>query len=128
MMAGRDPRVKAAVSLSPSVAHPDTPAAVWKAITTTHAPVMIMHGTRDAVWTSEGALRAYDSLPPDVPRAYLEIEGMGHTPTTDDDVATVLHYATAFFRYYVQGDRRAGAALVPNAAPANVSFRSSRFP
>jgi dipeptidyl aminopeptidase/acylaminoacyl peptidase len=128
MMPARDSRVKATVSLSPSVAHPDTPAAVWQAIAMAHAPVMIMRGTRDGVWTSEGALRAYDLLPSDVPRAYLEIEGMGHSPSTADDIATVLHYVTAFFRFYVQGDRGAGAALVPTAAPANVLFKSSRFP
>jgi hypothetical protein len=48
------------------VAHPDTPAAVWKAIQIAHVPVMIMHGIRDAMWTSAGPLKVYDSLPPDV--------------------------------------------------------------
>jgi pimeloyl-ACP methyl ester carboxylesterase len=128
MMSSRDSRVKATLSLSPSVAHPDTPAAVWQAITMAHAPAMIMHGTRDAIWTSDGPLRAYNSLPSDVPRAYLEIDGMGHTPSTADDVKTVLHYAIAFFRYFVRGDSSARGALVPTATPANVSFRSSRFP
>jgi dienelactone hydrolase len=128
MMPARDSRVKATLSISPSVAHQDTPAAVWQAITLAHVPVMIMHGTRDAVWTSDGPLRAYQSLRSELPRAYVEIAGMGHTPTTPDEVAVVLRYATAFFRFYVHGDRVAGAALAPGAAPPSVSMRSSRFP
>ena len=128
MMSARDSRVKAVLSISPSVAHPDTPAAAWQAIASARVPVMIIHGTRDAVWTSEGPLKAYESLPPALPRAYLEIAGMGHTPATSDEVAVVLRYATAFFRVYVQGDRAAGAALAPGAAPPNVSMRSARFP
>src|SRR5262249_7972504 len=107
---------------------PDSPAAVWRAIAMARAPVMIIHGTRDALWTSEGPLKAYDSLPTSAPRAYLEIDGMGHTPNTADDAAVVLRYATAFFRYYVRGDSSAMATLAPQAAPSNVSFRSSRFP
>jgi dienelactone hydrolase len=128
MMPARDSRVKATLSISPSVAHQDTPAAVWRAISLAHVPVMIMHGTRDAVWTSDGPLKAYEALPSEVPRAYVEIAGMGHTPATPDEVAVVLRYATAFFRFYVQGDPTAGAALARGAAPPSVSIRSSRFP
>jgi pimeloyl-ACP methyl ester carboxylesterase len=128
MVSARDLRVKAALSISPSVAHPDTPAAVWEAIASARVPVMIMHGTRDAVWTSEGPLKAYESLPRELPRAYIEIAGMGHTPASPDEVAVVLRYAEALFRYYLQGDRAARAALAPAAAPPNVSMRSSRFP
>jgi len=64
----------------------------------------------------------------EVPRAYLEITGMGHTPTTPSEAAIILGYATAFFRCYVKGDRAASAALVPGAAPPSVSMRSARFP
>jgi pimeloyl-ACP methyl ester carboxylesterase len=128
MMSAKDSRVRAALSISPSVAHPDTPAAVWQAVAKARAPVMILHGSRDALWASDGPLNAYDALPRDVPRAYLEVQGMGHTPSTADDIAVVLRYATAFFRYYLLGDVVAAAALAPGAAPANVAFRSSRFP
>jgi dienelactone hydrolase len=128
MMPAMDSRVKAMLSISPSVAHQDTPAAVWEAISMARVPAMIMHGTNDGAWTSDGPLKAYESLADELPHAYLEITGMGHTPTAPAEVAIVLRYATAFFRFYVQGDRAAGAALVPGAAPPSVSMRSSRFP
>jgi dienelactone hydrolase len=128
MMPARDQRVKATLSISPSVAHPDAPPALWEAIKAAHVPVMIMHGERDATWTSEGPLKAYESLPPDTPRAYLEISGMGHTPSTSVEVALMVRYATALFRRYLKEDRGAAEALAPSAAPANESYRTSRFP
>jgi hypothetical protein len=53
---------------------------------------------------------------------------MGHTPTTPADVAIVPRYAAAFFRFYVHGDRAAGAALESRAAPSSVTMKSARFP
>jgi dipeptidyl aminopeptidase/acylaminoacyl peptidase len=128
MMPARDSRVKAALSLSPSVAHRDTPLDVWRAIEQASAPVMIVHGTRDAVWTSDGPLKAFNSLPAQIPRAYVEIDGMGHTPTRADEVAIVKRYAGAFFQYYLRGDAAAGAVLAADAAPPKVAIRTSRFP
>jgi predicted dienelactone hydrolase len=128
MMPATDSRVKVTLAISPSVAHQDTPADVWRAIRVAHAPVMIMHGANDAAWTSEGPLKAYDSLPVVTPRAYIEITGMGHTPTTPAEITIVLRYATALFRFYLLGDRDAGATLASSAAPSSVSMRSSRFP
>ena len=89
---------------------------------------MIIHGTEDAVWNSDGPRAAYDSLPSDLPRAYLEIEGMDHTPSRRDDIDVFLRYATAFFRYYLQRDPAARASLTPAAAPSKVSLRASRLP
>jgi dienelactone hydrolase len=128
MMPAKDRRVRATMSLSPSVAHPDSPLSVWEAIRAAHVPVMIVHGEQDAVWTSEGPLKAYDSLPVDTPRAYLEVAGMGHTPSTSGDVALIVRYATALFQKYLKGDANASAILAPSAAPPNVSFRGSLGP
>jgi pimeloyl-ACP methyl ester carboxylesterase len=128
MMAAKDRRVRATLALSPSIAHPDTPTAVWQAISAIDAPVMIIHGTRDAQWTSDGPLRVYDALPFGIPRAYVEIDGMGHTPTSADDAALVLRYATAFFRYYLRDDREVAVALFGTVPPPRVSLRTSRFP
>jgi pimeloyl-ACP methyl ester carboxylesterase len=125
MMPARDPRVRAALSLSPSVAHPDSPPALWEAIRAARAPVLIVHGERDASWTSEGPLKAYDSLPSGTPKAYLEVGGMGHTPSSSGDVALIVRYATALFQRYLKGDEGAAAILAPSAAPANVSFKGS---
>ena len=69
------------------------------------------HGTRDAVWNSDGPRKPYESLPSDLPRAYLEIEGMGRTPSTRDEIDVFLRYAIAFFRCYVQCDQAFGATL-----------------
>jgi len=128
MMPSRDTRVRAVLSISPSVAHPDVPPIIWQAIASTHVPVMIIHGAQDAVWTSAGPLRAFDLLPADTPRAYLEVAGMDHTPRSTDDVALIVRYASGFFRYYLQHDRMARGVLEPSAVPANVSMKSVRFP
>jgi pimeloyl-ACP methyl ester carboxylesterase len=128
MLPASDSRVRATVSISPSVAHPDTPVSVWQAIQRLRVPVMIIHGRQDPLWTSEGPRRAYESLPPDTPRAYLEVDGMGHTPTTPEQVALIVRYTTAMFKYYLEDDRAARGALLPSAAPSNVTFTSSRFP
>jgi pimeloyl-ACP methyl ester carboxylesterase len=125
MMPAKDPRVRAAFSLSPSVSHPDSPPALWDAIRASAVPVLIVHGAQDASWTSEGPLRAYDSLPSSTPKAYFEVGGMGHTPTTSDEVALIVRYATALFQYYLKGDESAAAILAPSAAPPNVSFKGS---
>lgn len=128
MMPARDPRVKAAFCLSPSVAHPDSPPAVWDAIKAAHVPVMIVHGEQDSSWTNEGPLKAYHALPDDTPRAYLEIAGMGHTPSTQDDVALIVRYTTALFRLYLKDEGSARELLTPAAAPARLSFSSVRLP
>jgi dienelactone hydrolase len=128
MMPATDRRVKATMSLSPSVAHPDSPPSVWEAIRAVRVPVMILHGDRDTTWRSEGPLKAYESLPSDTPRAYLEIAGMGHTPSTSADVGLIVRYATALFQRYLKGDEHAAAILDPSAAPSNVSFRGSLGP
>jgi predicted dienelactone hydrolase len=128
MMPSRDTRVAAVLSISPSVAHPDAPPAIWEAIASVHVPVMIIRGARDAMWTSAGPLRAFDSLPADTPRAYLEVAAMGHTPSSPDEVAFIVRYASGLFRYYLQHDRTARGALEPSAAPAGVSMKSVRFP
>jgi pimeloyl-ACP methyl ester carboxylesterase len=125
MMPAKDPRVRAAFSLSPSVAHPDSPAALWEAIRAARVPVLIVHGERDASWTSEGPLKAFDSLPSGTPKAYLEVGGMGHTPSSSDDVSLIVRYATALFQRYLKGDESAAAILAPSAAPAAVSFKGS---
>jgi predicted dienelactone hydrolase len=128
MMPARDPRVRAVLSLSPSVAHPDSPPALWQAISSARVPVMIVHGKLDTQWTSEGPLKAYDSIPSDTPRAYLELNGMGHTPSTPDDVALIIRYARALFQLYLRGDEAASELLDPSSAPPNVSFKSSHLP
>ena len=125
MMPARDPRVRAALALSPSVAHPDSPPALWEAIRAARVPVLIVQGERDASWTSEGPLKAYDSLPSGTPKAYLEVGGMGHTPNSSEDVTLIVRYATALFQRYMKGDQGAAAILAPSAAPANVSFKGS---
>jgi predicted dienelactone hydrolase len=128
MMPARDPRVQAVLSLSPSVAHPDSPPALWQAIRSARVPVMIVHGKLDTLWTSEGALRAYESMPSDTPRAYLEVNGMGHTPSSPNDVALIVRYATALFQRYLRGDEAAGTLLDHSSAPPTVSFKSSGLP
>jgi len=128
MMPARDSRVRAVLSLSPSVAHPDSPPALWQAISSARVPVMIVHGKLDTQWTSEGPLKAYDSIPSDTPRAYLELNGMGHTPSTPDDVALIIRYARALFRLYLRGDEAACELLDPASAPPNISFKSSQLP
>jgi len=128
MMPAIDARVRATLSISPSVAHPDVPPAEWQAIARARVPVMIMHGADDSEWTSEGPRKAYDSLPAKTPRAYLEIAGMGHTPRAQDQVALVVGYAVALFRRYLDDDRRVNPMLRASAAPPNVNFTSSRFP
>jgi predicted dienelactone hydrolase len=127
MMPARDQRVKAAFAISPSVAHPDSPPDLWEAIRVVRVPVMIVHGDHDANWTSEGPLKAFDSLPGETPRAYLEINGMGHTPGTPVEVGLILRYATAWFRLYLTGDESARAVLDPAAAPPNVTYRQARM-
>jgi pimeloyl-ACP methyl ester carboxylesterase len=125
MMPARDPRVRATFSLSPSVAHPDSPPSLWDSIRACRVPVLIVHGERDATWTSEGPLKAYESLPAGTPKAYLEVSGMGHTPSSSDDIAFVVRYATALFQRYLKGDESAAAILAPSAAPATISFKGS---
>lgn len=128
MMPARDQRVKATLAIAPSVAHPDSPPDVWQAIRAARVPVMIMHGDHDASWTSEGPLQAFDALPGETPRAYLEIAGMGHTPRTPEEVGLILRYATALFQLYLKGDESARSVLDPAAAPSNVSYRHERMP
>jgi hypothetical protein len=65
-------------------------------------------------------------LAPDVPRAYVEIAGMGHTPSASDEIALVLHYAAALLRYYLKGDRATGRGLA--AASANATVKGSGLP
>jgi predicted dienelactone hydrolase len=129
LLAGADDsRVAAILAISPSIAHPDTPAAVWSAVRREKAPVMLLHGGLDATWPSEGVERAFAALPSDVPRAYLEVAGMGHTPSGRDQLALVVRYASALFRYYLDHDAAARGDLMPSKAPPNVKFTSVRFP
>jgi len=127
MMPARDPRVKATLSLSPSVAHPDSPPQVWDAIRTLQVPVMVVHGDRDATWTNEGPLKAFAALPADTPRAYLEVRGMGHTPRSAEELALILRYASALFGWYLSGDKSA-RSILESPTPPNVSYQRVRFP
>jgi predicted dienelactone hydrolase len=128
LTAAGDPRVAAVLAISPSIAHPDTPPVVWDAVRRDRAPVMLLHGSLDESWPSDGVLRAFDALPADVPRAYLEVARMGHTPSGRDQLALIIRYATTLFRYYVNHESGARDDLMPSAAPPGVTFKSSRFP
>jgi predicted dienelactone hydrolase len=128
MMPARDRRVRAILAVSPSVAHPDSPPGLWTAIGCARVPVMIIHGERDTEWTAEGPLKAFDALPPDTARAYLEIAGMGHTPRAPSEVALIQQYARALFELYIKADARARSVLDPAAAPDGVRVRAVRFP
>ena len=66
-------------------------------------------------------MRAFDSLPADSPRAYLEVAAMGHTASSPDDVALIVRNASGLFRYCLQHDKTASGVLERSAAPANVT-------
>jgi predicted dienelactone hydrolase len=113
LAAEHDPRIAAVMAISPSIAHPDTPPAVWNAVRREKVPVMLLHGRLDDQWTSDGVQRAYDALPPNLPRAFLEIDGMGHTPGREQ-LPIVIRDATALFRYYLNHDP-AARDLLPSS-------------
>jgi hypothetical protein len=93
----------------------------------------VRHLNDAAEWRPHGLIditcvgKAYASLSSDTPRAYLEIDGMAHTPNTATESVLVLRDATAFCRHYLQHATSAGAILA-SAAPANVTLESARFP
>ena len=119
-----DNRVRAAIAISPSVAHPDTPRRVWESVSRSTCPTLIIYGQRDSTWTVDGPRRAYEGLPPATPAGFLQIAGMGHTPAIRADVEMIERYVLAWLLRYLKSDNSDLRLLSTAATPDGVRFET----
>lgn len=113
--ASREPRIKAAVPLTPYAGKRD-----WSGVT---AATLVVSGSDDEVAPPSGHARAfYDGLDDAKEKAYLELKGDHFVATPPDRL--VSRQTVAWFKHFVGGDKAAGEDLCP--APREERVVASR--
>jgi predicted dienelactone hydrolase len=108
-----DERVRAVLAMAPC----DFPLTTEDMLASVTAPTMILHGTKDMTCDYEGnAVRTYTHLGTEDRYLISVINGLHNIFGSQQKVPQ--HFATAFFGYYLQGDKTYQPYLTPDHLPA----------
>ncbi|OUE21901.1 Lipase 1 [Clavibacter michiganensis] len=123
------PSIKAAIGLMPFDFPPASdPNAQYPAYPKLTTPTLVITGQKDDVADpADFGKPAYDSIPADTPKQYLELKGLDHYAGEHAPVAAIRNAVTAFLKRYLDGNSAYAKFICPApkaVGPISASYSS----